>query len=175
MNIFCYPGITGRRSVCSLLGVEPGLRPQFGIRPDTPLTSGGIDRTEVDMALGHLLVEAKLTEGDFQTARPDLVLRYRGLKEVFHVDVLPTSGSRFHSYQLIRGVLAAYHCQRSYLVLCDARRQDLVDDWYRVMRAVGNCDLRSRLAILTWQELSGVLPSRLQEFLRVKYGILPVL
>ncbi len=32
MNIFCYPGITRRKPVCQLLGVEPGCRPQFGVR-----------------------------------------------------------------------------------------------------------------------------------------------
>ncbi len=173
MNIFCYPGITVRRSMCSLLGVESGLRPQFGVRPDTPFAGGGIDRTEIDMGLGHLLIEAKLTESDFQTARPDLVVRYRDLEMAFDVDELPTAENHFHSYQLIRGVLAAHYCRRSYLVLCDSRRRDLVEDWYRVIRAVRNCDLRSRLAILTWQELSSVLPRKLQEFLEVKYGIFP--
>ncbi len=171
MNIFCYPGITARRSVCSLLGVEPGLRPEFGVRPGTPFAYRGTDRTEIDMSLGHLFVEAKLTEGDFQKARPDLVLRYRDLEAVFDVRELPATENAFHSYQLIRGVLAAHHCQRSFLVLCDARRPDLVEGWYRVIRAVRNCDLRSRLAILTWQELGGVLPKKLQDFLRMKYGI----
>jgi hypothetical protein len=173
MNVFCYPGITSRKSVSLLLGVQPGLRPQFGVRPCTPFTAGGIDRTEIDMSLGHLFVEAKLTEGDFQRARPDLVLRYRDLGTVFHVDELPNSKNTFNSYQLIRGVLAAHHCQRSFLVLCDARRQDLIEDWYRIISAVRICDLRSRLAILTWQELGGVLPKRLQEFLEIKYGIFP--
>ena len=60
MNVFCYPGVTCRKAVCSLLGIEPGLRPRFGVKPGIPLISGRADRTEIDMGLGHLLVEAKL-------------------------------------------------------------------------------------------------------------------
>lgn len=79
MNIFCHPGVTHRKAVCALLGVEPGLRPQFGVKPGVPLVNGKADRTEIDMVLGHLLVEAKLTESDFQSVRPDLVLRYQDI------------------------------------------------------------------------------------------------
>jgi hypothetical protein len=173
MNIFCYPGITSRASLCSLLGVERGLRPQFGVRPGTPFVNGRADRTEVDMSLGHLLVEAKLTEGGFQNARRELVLRYRDLDEVFDPDELPAAAGTYRHYQLIRGVLAAHHCGRSFLVLCDSRRADLREGWYSVLRAVRGCELRSRLAILTWQELAATLPGKLQKFLAEKYGIYP--
>jgi hypothetical protein len=37
MNIFCYPGVLRRAAVCSLLGIEAGLRPAFGVRPAIPL------------------------------------------------------------------------------------------------------------------------------------------
>ena len=171
MNVFCYPGVTCRDAVCSLLGIEPGLKPEFGVRPGTPLVSGGVDRTEIDMSLGHLFVEAKLTESRFQTVRRDLVFRYTDLDSVFDVGELPTSDNVFHSYQLIRGVLAAHHRQRSFLVLFDARRADLSECWYRILRAVRSSELRSRLAILTWQELSYALPRTLQGFLQGKYGI----
>jgi hypothetical protein len=171
MNIFCYPGITTRKTLCSLLGIARGVRPQFGVRPKPPFMNGRVDRTEVDMSLGHLLVEAKLTEGDFQRARCDLVLRYRDLDKIFEVNQLPASAGRYQHYQLIRGVLAAHHCECSFLVLCDSRRVDLQESWYSVMRAVRNCELRSRLAILTWQELATSLPKTLQKFLRQKYGI----
>ena len=173
MNIFCYPGVTARKPFCALLGTEPGLRPQFGVKPGTPLISGRADQTEIDMSLGHLFVEAKLTESGFQTARADLVFRYRDLEAVFDVAELPVSDGAYHSYQLIRGVLAAHHRQQSFLVICDARRPDLGEAWYCVLRAVRSCELRSRLAILTWQELSRVLPKTLQTFLWDKYGIYP--
>src|SRR5258708_6027459 len=66
MNIFCYPGVTKRRELSLLLGTEVSDLPEFGFKPRVPLTSGLIERTEVDMKLGFVLFEAKLTEGDFQ-------------------------------------------------------------------------------------------------------------
>ena len=171
MNIFCYPGITSRNAVCSLLGIQRGSRPQFGLKPRIPMVNGRTDRTEIDMSLGHLFVEAKLTEGGFQKGRAQLVLQYQDFDSVFDVDDLPISDGMFHSYQLIRGVLAAHCHQRSFLIVCDARRTDLREAWYRVLRAVRGCELRSRMAILTWQELSSALPKRLQTFLAEKYGI----
>ena len=75
------------------------------------MVNGHADRTEIDMGLGHLFVEAKLTEGYFQKARAELVLQYQDLDAVFDVNDLAVSGGKFHSYQLIRGVLAAHHCK----------------------------------------------------------------
>lgn len=68
--------------------------------PFRPSSSGKerFDRTEVDMKLGNLLVEAKLTESDFQMAPLERVKTYRDLEEVFDVTVLPRSGDRFVSY-----------------------------------------------------------------------------
>jgi hypothetical protein len=66
MNIFCYPGVTRRREVCRILGLEPGSVPDFGFMPRVPLLSEATERTEVDMKLGNMLFEAKLTEGDFR-------------------------------------------------------------------------------------------------------------
>lgn len=171
MNVFCYPAVTSRKAMCALLNVERGLRPRFGVRPGLPMMGGGVDRTEIDMSLGRLFVEAKLTESGFQTARPELLVRYRDVAEVFDTDCLPMSAAGYRGYQLIRGVLAAHHCGKSFLVLCDARRTDLIEAWFTVLRAVRSCELRSRLALLTWQELAGVLPKSLQRFLSEKYGI----
>lgn len=173
MNIFCYPGITSRRSLCLLLGIERGARPRFGVRTHMPCEQGLSDRTEVDMVLGRLLVEAKLTEGSFQSAARALVRRYHDVEQVFDTAELLESNGVIHHYQLIRGVLAAHHCDRSFLLLCDSRRVDLAEGWYRVLRAVRSCELRSRLALLTWQELSAALPPKLQAFLELKYGIYP--
>lgn len=171
MNIFCYPGITRRSAVCSLLGIHPRLHPQFGVNPRLPLITGHADRTEIDMCLGHLFVEAKLTESGFQHARPDLVLRYKDFGIVFDPSELRTRRGMYESYQLIRGILAAHHCDQSFLLLYDARREDLKEQFYRALRAVRSCELRSRLAILSWQELSFALPKALRQFLQEKYGI----
>ncbi len=173
MNIFCYPGVTSRRSLCALLGIEQGLRPRFGVRAGLPMIGRGADRTEIDMALGRLFVEAKLTESGFQTARPELLARYRDVADVFDMDLLPVSAAGYRCYQLLRGVLAANHCGKSFLVLSDARRSDLIEAWFTILRAVRDCELRSRLGLLTWQELASALPKSLQRFLSEKYGIFP--
>jgi hypothetical protein len=39
------------------------------------------------------------------------------------------------------------------------------------MRAVRHAELRTRLKVLTWQELAAVVPEGLREFLAAKYGI----
>ena len=59
------------------------------------------------MKLGELLVEAKLTESNFQFASVALISRYRDLEEIFDVSELPTRNGKQGGYQLIRGTLAA--------------------------------------------------------------------
>ena len=78
---------------------------------------------------------------------------------------------RYRGYQLIRNVLAAQALECSFCVLLDARRPDLREQWYAVMRCVRPPELRVRCKVLTWQELKGVLPRKLQSFLKEKYGI----
>jgi hypothetical protein len=171
MNIFCYPGILRRQAVCSLLGIEPGIQPAFGFRPRIPLKNGAQDRSEVDLKLGNLLIEAKLTEGDFQTARCDLIHRYRDFDAVFDVDRLPMMKGKYCSSQLIRGALAAHANGASFAVICDERRQDLIDDCFEVISAVLNAELRCRMSVVTWHELTYALPSKVRGFLAEKYGI----
>jgi hypothetical protein len=171
MNVFCCRRMLRNRALNSMLGVSSGLVPQFGFRPAIPLRSGKTDRTEIDMKLGDLMVEAKLTETDFQTAPARMIERYRDLAEVFDAGELMKSGDVIRGYQLIRGVFAAHATGGSFCVLCDARRPDLIENWYSVMRAVRSCVLRCRLQLLTWQELTVVLPRSLQKFLAAKYGI----
>jgi len=172
MNIFCYPGVTRRRQMCLLLGTEVGNVPQFGFMPRVPLVTGAVERTEVDMKLGNVLFEAKLTEGNFQIQDAELVQRYCDLKEVFECRSLPRQGKHYSSYQLLRNVLAAYALSLHFCVLLDARRPDLVEHWYRVMRCIRSTTLRTRCKVLTWQELVPCLPSALRKFLHVKYGII---
>jgi hypothetical protein len=173
MNIFCYPGVTALAGVRALLGSDRAAVPEFGIKPRTPFSNGRKDTTEIDMRVGDLLVEAKLTESDFQVADPRLVRRYRDLETVFEASELPMRNGKHVGYQLIRGILAAHAVGGNFCVFCDARRPDLSECWYRVMRAVRLYDLRCRLKLLTWQELAAVVPRELQEFLAGKYGIVP--
>lgn len=175
MNVFCYPGLTRRPGVCRMLGLSAGLRPEFGVRVQVPLANGGVDRTEVDMQIGDYLVEAKLTETGFQQGRPALVERYRDLREVFDLEELPRTrvgpDAPYAEYQLLRGVLAAYARGQYFLVLCDGRRCSMIDSWFRVLRAVRQSELRDRLRLLTWQEISVEAPGVLRQFLEQKYGI----
>lgn len=171
MNIFCFPGLLHRRAVCSLLAVPLGSVPEFGIRTMLPMKRGEIDRTEIDMRLGDLLVEAKLTESGFGTASRERLFRYETVEDVFEIDALPRRREAFAEYQLVRGVLAARHANSRYAMLCDARRADLREAWFRVLQAVRSSELRSRMTLLHWQELASVTPRSLRIFLDNKYGI----
>lgn len=176
MNIFCCPGVCCSPTTAGMLGTEMIDDPEFGFRARVPLQvraagKSPLDRTEVDMKLGALLVESKLTEGDFQIAPAALVENYRDLDQVFDVKALPRSGERYISYQLIRNVLAAHAGDLSFCVMLDARRPDLMEAWYAIMSCVQDSRLRTRCKVLTWQELSRALPPGLRKFLHEKYGI----
>ncbi|MFZ0816295.1 MAG: hypothetical protein WAM78_12300 [Candidatus Sulfotelmatobacter sp.] len=171
MNIFCYPGVLRSRGVSALLAVDPGQTLHFGHKARVPLINGRFDRTEVDLRLGDLLIEAKLTESDFQSARKSVLLAYRDFAEVFDHHQLPQTEHRFLSYQLVRNVLAAHALQCSFSVLLDGRRPDLAEAWYAVMRCVKPVELRTRLRMSTWQEVADAAPAKLQVFLATKYGI----
>jgi hypothetical protein len=212
MNVFCTPGVVESAAVRSALGLEPQAAPEFGWKARVPLKSGLVDRTEVDLRWGSLLIEAKLTESDFQTRKAEFVEAYRDFDDVFERDSLPRTEVRvgrrmeavefpenysqeyepmmegalpiapestpavavapgYASYQLIRNVLAAHVHGCSFCVLHDERRPDLREAWFQVMAAVKSAETRVRLKVLTWQELAEFLPSGLQEFLDVKYGI----
>ncbi len=94
MNVFCTPGVAESPAVRNALGVDAEAAPIFGWKARVPLTSGRlgrikVDRTEVDMRLGSLLVEAKLTEVGFQTRAAQFVEAYRDFDTVFDRDRLP--------------------------------------------------------------------------------------
>jgi hypothetical protein len=89
MNVFCAPGAAESVAVRHMLGVEAGATPEFGWKARVPLKNDRFDRTEVDLRFGTLLVEAKLTEGDFQTCATSVVEAYRDFDEIFDRDLLP--------------------------------------------------------------------------------------
>jgi hypothetical protein len=171
MNVFCYPGVLRSAALCGLLSVDAGARPEFGFKAKVPLKNGRADRTEIDMKLCGLLVEAKLTEGDFQRAPIRLLERYRDMEEVFYLSELPVRDGVVRGWQLIRGALAAHATSGSFAVVCDGRRADLMEAWFGVARAVRDCALRTRIGMFTWQEIARCVPARVQRFLKEKYGI----
>lgn len=175
MNVFCHPTVLRSTRLQALLGVDCVTKPEFGVRARIPLLGGYEDRTELDMVLScadcDLLVEAKLSETDFQAARPDLLARYQGFAETFDVDLLSRRRGLFLSYQLLRSVLVAAHRAARFAVVLDSRRTDLIEDVFLVYRAVLSSELRSRLHVITWQEIAACVPRTLQRFLADKYGI----
>lgn len=219
MNVFCSPEVTEQSELRRMLGVDSEEPPIFGWRARVALKSGLVDRTEVDMRWGDLLVEAKLTELDFQTRAAAIVEAYKDFNVVFESVLLPRVeirevrhraaiempeeftqewepaaesneiASKFQAeivkrawraapmvagyagYQLIRNVLAAHAAGCSFCVIHDERRPDLREVWFAVMAAVRHSELRTRLKVLTWQELAAFLPKELQLFLNAKYGI----
>jgi hypothetical protein len=171
MNVFCHPKTLKNRALQSLLGIDGAPTPEFGFKARIALLNGHADRTEVDMKLGTLLVESKLTEADFQKAKDAMVECYRDLPDAFEQHTLPRVTGCYASYQLIRNVLAAHALDLNFCVILDARRPDLKEAWYTIMSCVKNSALRTRCQVLTWQELGEALPGELQDFLDIKYGI----
>ena len=89
MNIFCTPEANTSVQLRSMFNVEGSANPEFGWKAKVPLRNGRVDRTEVDMCWGDLLVEAKLTESDFQTREANIAEAYRDLDKVFDREALP--------------------------------------------------------------------------------------
>ena len=173
MNIFCHPqSFADGSPLRLLLGTEAPERLQFGFKPRIPLIANHVERTEADLRIGDLLIEAKLTETDFQRAPHTRVERYRDFESAFDAHWLPQIAGSYLHYQLIRGVLSAYAEPGSrYCVICDARRPDLADAWFTVVRAVKLASVRSRLQLVTWQEIASTLPKSMRGWLADKYGI----
>jgi hypothetical protein len=57
------------------------------------------------------------------------------------------------------------------VVICDGRRPDLAERWFEVMLAARDAALRTRLGLVTWQEIATMLTPRVQRFLEERYGI----
>jgi hypothetical protein len=175
MNIFCHPrNVSANSALRSYLAIESTSRFVFGYKPRIPLKNGGVDCTEVDLQVGDLLIEAKLTEIDFQVKRWELAERYRDFEATFDPALLPRAGDRLGCYQLARGILAAFADEnRRYCLLCDDRRRDLLELWSQILRSIRRHDQRWRCVLVTWQELSQTLPRPLRTWLARKYGITP--
>ncbi len=171
MNVFCYPGFVNEE-IAGLFGVSPGSVPEFGISANIALLNGRTDATEIDMRLGSTQVEAKLTEDSFTSATRESLDRYARFTEVFDVSRIPRKGEAFLSYQLIRNVLSvASKPGAHFVVILDARRPDLMREWWTIHTAIRECELRERCGFVTWQELAAAAPKRLRRFLEQKYGL----
>lgn len=151
MNIFCHPSASSAQSdLRSYLAVESTADFVFGYKPRVPFKNGKFDCTEVDLRIGDLMIEAKLTETDFQLARWKLVERYRDFKDVFDPELLPRAGDKLRSYQLLRGILAAFvDISSRYCLICDERRTDLIEMWADMLGAIRLSGPRYRCVLIT--------------------------
>lgn len=174
MNLFCHPKSADAPLLAALFGLTAPLTPAFGVPAHVPLRGGRFDETELDMQLGTINVEAKLTESDFTTADLDRVLTYEDAATVFDLPALTTPEGKVLHYQLVRNVLAiAPHPERRFVLLADQRRLDLADAWQAVMAAIRDPQVRSRCRLITWQEAAFCAPDPVRAFLREKYAIEP--
>ena len=171
MNVFCNPQVLAEGKLHGLMSVDPVAEPEFGVRVAAPLVNGHRDRTEVDMRFGDVLVEAKLTEADFQSCRAALLERYAGLDDLFDTRKLARADEGYANYQLIRNVLAAHVNGDRFCLIADARRPDLREAWFAVMQCVRDYEVKLRCQMLTWQEICAVLPQDFRTWLGAKYGI----
>ena len=94
MNVFLGGGPEAMGPLQRVLGVLGDAPPVFGWKARVPLAPDArgrarFDRTEVDLRWGDLLVEAKLTESDFQTRAAKIVEGYRDFDAVFDRELLP--------------------------------------------------------------------------------------
>ncbi len=169
MNFFCFPGASSRFG--PVIGASPtDAKPVFGYKAQVPLRHGN-DGTEVDMLLGNTFIEAKLTERDFKSAPLERLSTYADFEREFSVDALPKADGVVHGYQLIRNVLAAHHHSRNLVVLIDARRPDLLHEWWLVHSAIRDESLRVRCHARFWQELAAEATAAHRAMLAMKYGL----
>ena len=174
MNVFCYPGVFQHVPLLQLLGLSTAAepRPSFGFNPGVPRRDSGRD-TEVDLKVEDLLIEAKLTETGFTDKRIEVVERYCDFQTVFQPSTIPMLDGQYRHYQLLRNVLATHHLGFRFRLICDERRDDLIDAVSCIVSAVRDPELRARCGVVTWQEVARCVPEALQSFLQDKYEIAP--
>jgi hypothetical protein len=170
MNVFCHSKISKWKGIRDLFRVKD-VKPIFGYKPGIPLKNGKRDRTEIDLVLADIFVEAKLTESDFKVKDFETVANYHGFEDVFHPEKLPKTDKSFLNYQIIRNLLAAYHFEKRHILICDGRRGDLIKSYYDVVKCVRSVGIRKRCDVIFWQDIWERVGKDIKEFLSEKYGI----
>ncbi len=172
MNIFCHPKIDSWKGIRKLFGVSE-INPEFGIKPELRLKSGQGDRTEIDLAFGNILVEAKLTETDFTQKSVSAVKNYIDVENIFHFNHLPNNGENIFHYQIIRNIIASVQLNKRHILLCDDRRGNLIRNYYEVVKCIKDIGIRKNCGIIFWQDIFSKVGRELKQFLSEKYGIYP--
>jgi hypothetical protein len=87
MNIFCHPRSPERGPLSSFLSFEANADLNFGYKPRIFMIGGRVDCTEIDLRIGDLMIEAKLTESIFRW----LALNLRSAVPIFTPSSIPTA------------------------------------------------------------------------------------
>lgn len=125
--------------------------------------------TEIDLKIGNHIFEAKLTENTFTTKPKSVVHSYKDFDKVFEESNLLTQKGDILQYQLIRNILTAYKYDFNFSILIDSTRIDLIKEFINVLKSIKIYDLRSRINILTWQEIIDMCGSKLKVYIQEKY------
>ena len=82
------------------------INPIFGYKPGVLKDHNIKDATEIDMVIGDIFFEAKLTEINFTEKHVSEVVKYKNINTVFNFDLLPIKNNKIQGYQIIRNILA---------------------------------------------------------------------
>ena len=165
MNIFAHPKILQWKSVRDLLSVNEYDNIEFGWNPGFENETRS---TEIDMRIGNVIFEAKLTEQDFTSKKLPVVRTYTDVDDIIDLRLL-LNRNMVSNYQLIRNMLAAQKHGYKFILLLDERRTDLIRKFYDVKLAIKNVHLKNRCEFITWQELTSCLGKHLKQYITGKY------
>lgn len=170
MNIFCHPEIQRWEGVRGLLEDELNAI-SFGFPGQVHINGGQPDSTEIDMVLTGVFCEAKLIESDFTKQTSNVVERYDGLAETFHVEALSRIGNDYDNYQVIRNILAAIQHHRRHILFCDERRPDLMLRYMKTVCCLREMGHRTKCRVIFWQELVAACGASLRDWIEERYGM----
>lgn len=171
MSVFCHPQIFKWKGIRQLFGLEsekPEL--EFGYRPIVKKDGEAQERTEIDMVLDDLYVEAKLTEESFTEKEKEEVEKYSRFSEIFDIQRLPQSDTHYRNYQIIRNILAARQKNKSHILLCDQRRGDLVRSYLDTVNCIKEPSDRKKCRVIFWQEIASLAGKDMKDWLWSRYG-----
>jgi len=163
MNIFCYPKLKDWKGVSDLLEIDFTEDIIFGYDPK--FENEYNNRTEIDLKIGKVIFEAKLTEQDFTSKSIDIVNKYNNFTTVFDQDFLSIKRGTLDNYQLIRNVLAADKHDFRFILLLDQSRIDLMRSLFSITKAIKDVSLRNKIGYITWQELVDSCGKDLKEYI----------
>jgi len=177
MNIFCYPKIRDRINI----GIDvqnltiQGEDIHFGIpiRLFKRNNQSEISPTEIDMVIGDTIVEAKLSETDFQPLNKTLFDSYESFFNLVEERMIIDQSNQFLPiYQLLRNATIRRMLNCKMVVIIDDRKANLKKYYRSFVGALKQREDRDKIFMVTWQDLVKTIEiADLKSFLKIKYGI----